>query len=77
MKLAELLAHREQELIKEIESLEQVEQSLNECREELDALRQAQEVVLNKTPLLEPAKNADVSDLLLLRQEWEQKFGQS
>lgn len=77
MKLTELLAQREQELLAEIESLEKVEITLKECRNELDALRQAQDVVINKTPLLTPATNKaepDVSDLLLLRDEWEKKF---
>ena len=78
MKLTELLATREQELLQEIESLEKVEQSLKECRDELEALKKAQEVCLNKTPLLPQASvnpaSVDVSDLLLLKHDFDAKF---
>ena len=78
MKLTELLATREQELLKEIASLEKVEQSLKGCRDELDAVRQSQEIVLNKTPLLKPgvdmAEPSVVSDILLLREEFDRKY---
>ena len=85
MKLTELLATREQELLQEIESLEKVEQSLKECRDELEALKKAQEVCLDngdlsspKTPLLPQASvnpaSVDVSDLLLLKHDFDAKF---
>ena len=79
MKITELLAQREQELITEIEEMEKVEVVLNECRHELEVLRKAQGVVLDETPLLEASKapdetpkaesktNADVADSSCLR----------
>ena len=84
MKLTELLAAREKELISEITEMEKVEVTLNEYRHELEVLRKAQGVVLDETPLLpskveaepivERQQGIDVSDLTLLKQDWERKF---
>ena len=76
MKLTELLATREQELLQEIESLQQVEQSLKECREELDSVRKAQTAVDMAEPENRTADEpAVIADLLMLRQEFDQKYG--
>ena len=86
MKLTELLAQREKELVAEITELEKAEATLNEYRHELEVLRKALGVVLDETPLLpsevqadpiverNQATGIDVSDLTLLKQDWERKF---
>ena len=74
MKLTELLAKREQELLQEIDSLEKVELTLKECREELEAVRQAQGVSVPSHNLLKVKEEPDVSDLLLIKEEFERKF---
>ena len=80
MKLNQILAERRQELIEEIESLEKVEQSLADARAELESIDLAVEVIEQKQHLLAPAKevkktDVDVSDLTLMRQEFESKYG--
>ena len=80
MKLNQILAERRQELIEEIESLEKVEQSLADARAELESIDLAVEVIEQKQLMLAPAKeekktDVDVSDLTLMRQEFESKYG--
>ena len=80
MKLNQILAERRQELIEEIESLEKVEQSLADARAELESIDLAVEVIEQKQLILAPAKeekktDVDVSDLTLMRQEFESKYG--
>ena len=67
-----------------LQRLEKVEATLNEYRHELEVLRKALGVVLDETPLLpskveaepivERQQGIDVSDLTLLKQDWERKF---
>ena len=74
MNLNDYLVKREQELLQEIENLERVELSLKECRDELQRVRGCLSSVPPSNPLNEKPKT-DVSDLLLIKEEFERKFG--